>query len=78
MASILWLKRLVRSKVVWSTVQCAFWAIFSIHEWREHPDGLFFWLCIIIVALSAIALWADIVIAGGQNSKLDFSSPEQG
>jgi hypothetical protein len=61
MANEVWLKQLIRSKIFWRAFECTIWITLSIHEWRGHPNGLYSWMCLVLVALSAFILGTYVI-----------------
>jgi hypothetical protein len=56
-----WLKRHLLNRIVGSILQCVTWAGLSIHEWRDQPNGLYFWLTLMLVVASVFILRSDII-----------------
>lgn len=48
-------------RMIGSVVQCAVWTLLSIHSWRSDPDGLYFWLFSVLLAISVFILLLDVV-----------------
>jgi len=52
---------LAKYRMVGSAVQCAVWTVLSIHSWRSDPDSLYFWLFLVLLAISVFILLLDLV-----------------
>jgi hypothetical protein len=59
--------------MVGSAALCAVWALLSIHSWRSEPDSLYFWLFLILLAISVFIFLLDVVA----NRRGRAGSPEK-
>lgn len=53
--------KLAKHRIAFSVAQCLAWTWLSIHFWRESPGGLFSCLLLILLAISLIILWIDVL-----------------
>jgi formate hydrogenlyase subunit 3/multisubunit Na+/H+ antiporter MnhD subunit len=53
--------RLTKYRMVGSAVLCAVWALLSIHSWRSERDSLYFWLFLMLLAISVFIFLLDVV-----------------
>jgi hypothetical protein len=65
--------RLSRIKVFSSVAQCLIWSVLAIHEWHKDPDGIFFWMTMVLVVSSVLILRLDVKLAGISRKECDTS-----
>jgi len=53
--------RLARYRIAGSVLHCVVWAGLSIYSWRADPNGLYFWLTLILLAYSLFILRIDVI-----------------
>jgi asparagine N-glycosylation enzyme membrane subunit Stt3 len=56
-----WLAKLAKRRILWSVVQCFFWAVLAILSWRHNPSGILVWILFALFVFSLYMLRLEVV-----------------
>jgi len=74
-----WIAQLAKSRIVWSVVQCFFWAVLAVLSWRHNPSGILVWILFALFVFSLYMLRLEVVsrrMAVGARSSVAKNSLE--